>query len=364
MKIRKVLAIVLALVLALSCFAGCGASEAPAAPAEEPKAEAPAVEAPAADVKEEAPAEDYGTIPANISIGSSPAGQAAYTMCAGIADVVNKAGLGTTVTAEETGGFPVNVQLMMNGDIEFGFINNFMMEQVYSASGAYSQYEAEQVYSVLTLGPAEMHIIVPVDSDIESIYDFHGKRIGVGQPGGVVLDVTTMFLDAIGYKEDDFERLDINLANQCEYMQDGQLDAIMWIGNYPLAAVTSLTTTKDVRFLSIDDEAIAKMQEKCSVIEKCIIPAGTYKGVDADVSSFCMRNMLVAHKDVSNEAVYQMVKAIMENVDALGAVHAAMANISKDTVTKGMTAGTPLHPGALRYYREIGVEGVDALAAE
>lgn len=362
MKIRKVLALILALILVLSCFAGCGAAE---APAEEPKApEAPVADAPVADEKAEEPVEDYGTIPANISIGSSPAGQAAYTMCAGIADVVNKAGLGTTVTAEETGGFPVNVQLMMNGDIEFGFINNFMMQQVYSATGAYSQYEAEQVYSVLTLGPAEMHIIVPVDSDIESIYDFHGKRIGVGQPGGVVLDVTTMFLDAIGYKEDDFERLDINLANQCEYMQDGQLDAIMWIGNYPLAAVTSLTTTKDVRFLDIDDEAVAKMQEKCSVIEKCIIPAGTYKGVDKDINSFCMRNMLVAHKDVSNEAVYQMTKAIMENVEVLGAVHAAMGKISKDTVTLGMTADTPLHPGALRYYREIGVEGVDALAAE
>lgn len=353
---KKIFSIVLASAMLLSCLAGCGEKTDPTPAASSAGSTAPSASAPAA--------EDYGTIPANISIGCSPAGQAAYTMGAGIADVINKANIGTTVTAEETNGFPVNVQLMMSEEVEFGMINNFMMEQVYAASGSYSNYEPGKVLSVLTLGPAEMHIIVPANSDIQTIYDFAGKRIGVGQPGGVVLDVTTMFLDAIGYKESDFERLEINLQNQCDYLQDGQLDAIMWIGNYPLAAVTGLTTTQDVRFLDIDDDAVAKMQAKCSVIEPTTIPAGTYAGQDADVKSFCMRNMLTVRADVSNEAVYQITKLIMENVDSLGAVHAALGNIAPDTVTLGMSEGTPLHPGALRYYEEIGVQGLDKLTAK
>ena len=73
---------------------------------------------------------DYGTIPARMSIGTSPSGQAAYQMGAAIADVVNKANIGTTITTEETGGFPVNVQLLMNDEVEFGIINNMMEEQV------------------------------------------------------------------------------------------------------------------------------------------------------------------------------------------------------------------------------------------
>lgn len=305
--------------------------------------------------------EDYGTIPANLSIGASPSGQAAYTMCAGIADVINKADIGTMVTVEETNGYPVNVQLMMNQEIEFGFVNNMMQEQVYTASGPYEDFEPEQILSVMSLGATEMQVIVPADSDIESIYDFAGKRVGVGQPGGIVLDVTTMFLDALGYSEGDFERLDINLQNQCDYMQDGQLDVVLWIGNAPLAAVSGLAATRDIRLLEIDDEAIAKMQEKCSAVEKCTIAAGAYPGCDTQVNTFCLRNMLAVRADVSDETVYQFTKLIMENVDALEAVHVSMGAISPDTVTLGLTEKTPLHPGALRYYEEIGVTGLEKL---
>lgn len=357
---KKILSIMLTAVLLSGLLTGCAK--------EEPKTEEPAAEAPAdegAEKEEAAAAEgapaDYGTIPANISIGASPSGQAAYTMCAGIADVINKAGIGTTVTVEETNGYPVNVQLMMNEEIEFGFVNNMMQEQVYAASGPYADFEPGQVLSVMSLGATEMHVIVAADSDIQSIYDFAGKRVGVGQPGGIVLDVTTMFLDALGYGEDDFERLDINLQNQCDYLQDGQLDVILWIGNAPLAAVSGLVATKDIRLLEIDEEAIARMQEKCSAVESCVIPAGAYAGQEEEVKSFCLRNMLAVRADVSDETVYQFTKLIMENVEALSAVHASMANISPETVVLGLNENTPLHPGALRYYEEIGVEGLENL---
>jgi hypothetical protein len=213
----------------------------------------------------------------------------------------------------------------------------------------------------MSLGATEMHVIVPADSDIESIYDFAGKRVGVGQPGGIVLDVTTMFLDALGYDDDDFERLDINLQNQCDYLQDGQLDVVLWIGNAPLAAVSGLVATKDIKLLEIDDEAIAKMKEKCSAVEACTIPAGSYAGQDEEVPTFCLRNMLVARADVSDETVYQFCKLIMENVDTLAEVHSSMADISPETVVLGLNENTPLHPGALRYYEEIGVQGLENL---
>lgn len=304
--------------------------------------------------------QDYGTIPARMSIGTSPTGQAAYQMGAAISDVVNKAGIGTTLTTEETGGFPVNVQLLMNDEIEFGIINNMMEEQVYAATGAYSQYQAHKVLSVLNLGPAEMHIIVPANSDIQSVYDFKGHRVGVGQPGGIVLDVSNMFLEALGYKEGDFQRFEIKLANQCDYLADGQLDVVMWIGTAALPAVSQLIATKDVRFIEIDDAAIAAMQKACSVIEKTVIKANTYAGQTKDIQTFCTRQILVASKDVSNEAVYQVTKLILENVDALKAIYPALGIISKDTALLGFNENTPLHPGAARYYKEIGLN-VDSI---
>ncbi len=335
---KKIIVLLLALSLTFTLFAA-GAPEAAAA------------------------GEGYGTIPARMSIGTSPSGQAAYQMGAAIADVVNKAGIGTTITTEETGGFPVNVQLLMNDEIEFGIINNMMEEQVYAATGAYSQYEAGKSLSVINLGPAQMHIIVPANSDIKTVYDFKGHKVGVGQPGGIVLDVSNMFLEALGYKDGDFERFEIKLANQCDYLADGQLDVVMWIGNAALPAVSQLIATKDVRFIEIDDAAIEAMQKACSVIEKTVIPANSYAKQDKDIQTFCTRQVLVASRDVSNEAVYQVTKLIMENVETLKGIYPALGQISKETALLGFNQNTPLHPGAARYYKEIGLN-VDNLVAK
>ncbi|SMP60898.1 hypothetical protein SAMN06298221_11275 [Sphaerochaeta associata] len=338
---RKIFSMVCITLFSLSCLFAAGTTEA----------------------KPAAAASSYGKVPAYLSIGTSPSGQAAYTMGAGIASVVNKANLGTTMSVEETGGFPVNVQLLMNEEIEFGIINNMMAEQVYSATGPYTKYEKGKVLSMMNMGAAEMHIIVPANSAIKTVYDFKGYRVGVGQPGGIVLDVTTMFLDALGYKADDFKRFDINLANQCSYMQDGQLDVVMWIGGAPLAAVSELIASKDVRFIEIDDEAIKKMQQKSSVIEKTTIAANAYPGQTKAVQTFCTRQVLVARDTVSNEAVYQVTKQMMENVKDLAAIHISMGSISPQTATLGLNASTPLHPGAARYYAEIGMD-VAAITAK
>lgn len=349
---KKVLSAILASTLLFSCLAGCGDGS-------KSNTSTSNLGKDSAGSNSTSQQEDYGTIPTHISIGTNPAGQAAYTMGAGIADVINKANIGTTVTAEESNGYPVNVQLMMNKEIEFGFVNNLMAAQAYTATESYSEYEPGQILSVMTLAPTEMHILVPAGSDVKTIYDFAGKRVGVGQPGGIALEVANMFLDAIGYKSGDFERLEINLQNQCDYMQDGQLDVLIWIGSAPLAAITGLCATKDVVFLEIDDAAIAKVQAVCPVAEKCTIAANSYNGQTEDVSTLCLRNMIVARADLSNETVYQFTKLIMENVDTLGTVHAAMGAIAPSNVTNGMSSDTPLHPGALRYYQEIGMTGLE-----
>lgn len=353
---KKILSVLLA-ILMLFALAACGNStaqtptEAPAASSKPVEAE-PAAEAPA--VVEEV--EDYGTIPATISFGTNPSGQAAYTMGAGIADLINKANIGTTATSEETNGFPVNVNLLMSGEIEFAFVNNMIAEQAYAATGSYSEIEPEQVLTLLTLSPTEMHVIVPAGSDVKSVYDFAGKRVGLGQPGGIALEVANIMVDACGYKEGDFERVEVNLATQCDYLKDGQIDVLVWIGSAPLAAVTGLVAEKEVEFLDVPDEVIEKMQETCAAIEKQTIPAGKYSGQENDISTFGLRMTIVTRKDVSNECVYQITKLIMENTDTLGQVHAALGNISPETCTLGLTSATPLHPGAARYYTEIGMD--------
>ena len=348
---KKTLSLILAALLTLSLLAGCSPKEAqqtPAAPSEPTQGGTPS-----------GGGEDYGTLPDYISIGANPSGQTAYTWAAGIADVINKAGLGMTATAEETSGYPVNVQLMYNGEIEFGFVNNMMLEQAYNATDSYSDYDPGQILGIMTMSPTEMHVLTLAGSGVESVRGFAGKRVGIGQPGGISREVAIMMLEAAGYGEGDFERIEVNLATQVEYLQDGQLDVLIWFGSAALPAITELCATKDVVFLDIDEDVIDNLRQAHPTMERCTIADGTYTDQTGDIQTFCLRNTLAVSANVSNECVYQVTKLIMENVEALSAVHGALGNISPDTVLTGLTADTPLHPGALRYYQEIGVAVLD-----
>ncbi|GEM_PF-195975 len=305
------------------------------------------------------PAENYGELAKVISIGGNPIGQTAYTWAAAISDIVNKK-VGVNATAEETKGYPENARLIVEGEIEFGFVNNMMLEQVYNATDSYTDMEPHKVLGVMSISPTEMHIFKMKGSDVDSVKDFKGKRIGLGQPGGISLEIAQKLLEALGYAEGDFKGFQVNLAEQCSMLQDGQLDVAIWIGSATLPAITELATSKDIEFLPIPDDVLDTLTAKYPSFSKCAIPAGSYRGQDEDVQTFCAENVLAAGADVTNETVYQVTKTIMENLDGLAQVHPSFGKVTKDTVLTGLT--TPLHPGALRYYQEINVPGIEKFA--
>lgn len=352
---KKKLSILLAIAMMLSMLTACGGDS---------KTETPSTDAPSTSTPAESSGEDYGEVLSQVSIGSTASGNAGYSQAAAFAEVVNKANVGMQVTAEETKGFVANIKHLVAEEVEFGQINNLQLSQVYSATGSYSELEPGQIMGVLSMAPAEMHIITTKNSTVTGLQDLHGKRVGVGSAGGVNQVLLNIYLEALGYKDGDFEKLELDAAQQAEYMADGQLDVILWVGCAPLSAITSLCATTDVKFLDVDDATFDILKEALPLTERAVIPAGTYEGQDADVNSICLYNMLVCRSDIPNETVYQFVKACMSNVEALGSIHASLSKLSLDTCTKGMTAETPLHPGALRYYKEIGVPGVEALEAK
>ena len=236
---KKLLSVTLSLIMLLGLLAGCGNQ--------------------AANDPSNDQASEYGEVAEFISIGANPSGQTAYTWAAGIADLINKANIGATATAEETNGYPVNANMLASGELEFGFVNNWILAQAYAATDSYSDIQAGKVTGVISLAPTEMHVLTLPGSGVNSLADLAGKRVGVGQPGGISLEITTMMLECAGYQEGDFERLEINLANQCEYLRDGQLDVVIWIGSAALPAITELCATKDVVFLDVDDAIIEKI---------------------------------------------------------------------------------------------------------
>ena len=294
-----------------------------------------------------------------LSIGSCPVGCTAYTWSAGIADVINKNVEGVEVTAEETKGYVANIKLLQDGELEASMATSLSSYEAYAATGPYEGTEPGKILSWMSIAPVGMHIITLEGSGIETIDDLKGKRVGMGQPGGVsMLDANVLMGMVAG---EDFEDFRVRLGDMVDMLSDGNLDAALWNGSFPLPPVIKLSAQRDVKLIPVSDEFFAELSAKYPPYFRLTIPGGTYEDVAQDTPSYGLANGLVISAEVPEERVYLMTKAIFENLDALAGVHPAFGKVSKETVLNGF--GAPLHPGALRYYREIGVPGIEDFVA-
>jgi len=290
-----------------------------------------------------------------LSIGSCPVGCTAYTWSAGIADVINRNLDGIEATAEETRGYVANISLMQNGELEASMATSLSSYEAWAATGPYEGSEPGQILSWMSIAPVGMHIITLEGSGVESVEDLAGRRIGMGQPGGVsMLDADALMGMVAG---EDFEPFRVRLGDMVDMLSDGNIDAALWNGSFPLPPVIRLVAQRDVRLIPISDETFTELSAQYPPYFRLTIPGGTYEDVAEDTVTYGLANGLVISADVSEERVYEMTRAIFENLDSLSGVHPAFGNVSADTVLNGF--GAPLHPGALRYYREIGVPGIE-----
>lgn len=294
-----------------------------------------------------------------LSIGSCPVGCTAYTWSAGIADVINRNVEGIEATAEETKGYVANILLLQDGELEASMATSLSSYQAYAATGPYAGSEPGKILSWMSIAPVAMHIITLEGSGIESPADLVGKRIGMGQPGGVsMLDADAMMGLLAG---DDFEPFRVRLGDMVNMLSDGNIDAALWNGSFPLPPVIQLAAQRDLKLIPVDDETFATISAEYPPYFRLSIPGGTYEDVAVDTPTYGLANGLVISADVPEERVYEMTKAIMESLDELAGVHPAFGRVSKETVLNGF--GAPLHPGALRYYREVGVPGIEEFVA-
>ncbi len=293
-----------------------------------------------------------------ISIGSCPVGCTAYTWSAGIADIVNKNVKDVQMTAEETKGYVANVKLLGSGDLEAAMATTLSSYGAWKAEGIYSGSKPGQILSWLSIAPVAMHVITLEGGPVKTLADLKGKRVGMGQPGGVsMLDADALMTQLGLTPGKDFKDFRVRLGNMANMLADGNLDAALWNGSFPLPPVIKLTSKHKVKLLPIPDAFYADLRKKYPPYFRLSIPANTYKGVGASTPSYGLGNAMVISAKVPEEIVYQMTKAIMTNLNKLKGVHPALGRVNKGTVLNGF--GAPLHPGALRYYREAGVPGIE-----
>ncbi|WOI56229.1 TAXI family TRAP transporter solute-binding subunit [Palleronia sp. LCG004] len=294
-----------------------------------------------------------------LSIATGGTGGVYYPMGGGLAELINRHVEGASATAEVTGASVENMGLIATGDADLAIALADTVEQGYTGTGRFEGQELPMVRAIASLYANMVQIVTPAGSDIESLSDLAGKRVSVGAPGsGTEVNAMTL-LEANGMSFDDFDAQRLNFNETADAIANGDIDAGFWSVGAPTSSILNLATTNDIRMIPLSEDEVAAAQEADPTFTSLTLPADMYDGVDQDVSTIGVPNVLVTSSEMDEEMAYQITKAMFDNISELRAVHPAA---EETTVEFTMSATpVPLHPGAIRYFEETGADIPDEL---
>ncbi len=289
-----------------------------------------------------------------LSIGTGGTGGVYYPMGGGMAAILSKYVPGWEATAEVTGASVANLQLIGQGKQDFGFT---MADAAWDAVSGLAKFKDKKVEArtLMVLYPNKMHVVTTEASGIKSVTDLKGKRISTGEPNSGTEVMALRLLEAAGIDKD-VQRERLSVAEGVNAIKDRKIDALIWVGGLPTAAITDLATTPGTTVKLLDHAQYADAMNKKwgPLYVKGTTPANTYKGQTTDVSNLDVWNLLVADRKMSDQMAYTIVKTLMEKKDELVAVHREAKNITLEAQASG--SPIPFHPGARKYFEERGVK--------
>jgi len=292
-----------------------------------------------------------------ISIGTGGVTGVYYPTGGAICRLVNKSRKehGIRCSAESTGGSVYNINTVRAGELEFGVAQSDMQYHSYNGTSKFEdQGPFENLRAVFSVHAEPFTVLAKGGSGITDFTELKGKRVNVGNPGSGQRVTTEVVMDAYGMAMSDLAlAAELKGAEMAQAMCDDKIDVMVYAIGHPAAAITEVTNTCDVDFVDLTGPVIDKLVEENPFYSVATVPAGMYKGQDADLTTFGVGATFVSSSDVSDEVVYTVVKAVFDNFEDFKKLHPAFANLEEEKmITDGLSA--PLHDGAVKYYKERG----------
>ncbi|HYD95847.1 MAG TPA: TAXI family TRAP transporter solute-binding subunit [Noviherbaspirillum sp.] len=276
-----------------------------------------------------------------------------YPMGVALSQIYGKAIPNVKTSVQATKASAENLNLLQAGRGEIGFTLGDALSDAWKGDEeAGFKVPLKKLRGIAGIYPNYIQIVASADSGIRTLADLKGKRISVGAPkSGTELNARAIF-KAAGLTYKDFAKVEyLPFGESVELMKNRQLDVTLQSAGLGVASLRDLATALKIVVVPIPPEVVQKVGDPA--YQSGTVPANTYEGQTAGVPTAFVQNFLVTHEGVPADTVYTMTKSMFENLDQLLAAHAAAKSIRKETAAAGMPI--PLHPGAEKYYREIGV---------
>ncbi|MBR9891983.1 TAXI family TRAP transporter solute-binding subunit [bacterium] len=298
-------------------------------------------------------AQDREGWPNSITIGTGSQGGTYFGYGSGFGAMISEA-LDINAGAEITGGPVQNVTLVETGEHQLGFVTLGPADEARKGeSPLMPGVPHEKVRALFPMYQTPLQAAVLASSDIEGFGDLSGKRVGVGPAGGTSATYWTRFFEnAEGF--DGVKTSNAGGSDTAGQLKDGLIDAFVYAAGLPTGAYAQLAVENDVRFLSMDDDTLAKMMDIVPAMAPFTIPAGTYEDQPENLQTVSLWNFAITNEAMPESLAYEITKLAMENHDRMVTNHAAAKETLPENVLKNQVI--PFHPGAVKWFEENGFE--------
>ena len=259
-----------------------------------------------------------------------------------------------SLSVESSGASVANAKLIGSKDADLAILQNDIAYYAYNGEIMFQGEKVDNMVGLFMLHPEPIQMVVAADSGIETPADLKGKRVAVGPLGSGTEANTSQIVEIYGLNPDfsDFGQVErISAGEAADFLKDGRIDAAFFTTGIGAAAIADLALVKDVKLISVDDEHAAKLAEKYPFYSTVTVPGDVYRGVD-ELQTVTVLAMGVARSELPEDAMYEFVKAIYENIETIHGAHAMGRTVTLESALVGMPI--ELHPGAEKYFKEVG----------
>jgi len=259
---------------------------------------------------------------------------------------------GLVAIAVSTNASVANMNAIQAGQLDAGLAGAQSVTQGYLGEGKFVGNKKDKVRMIANLYPEDMHLVLPKGVSLGSLKDLNGKKVGVAAAGSGTQVSVKMILKHYGIKADEQE---LNLGQSVQRLADGQVDAFFYAGGWPFAALIQLGSTKGFELYKFSADEIKAINGIIPYYIPSKIPAGAYENISYDVPTVAVSGQLVTSVDQPTDLVYQITKALWNKNTRklLDKGHAKGKQITLESALAGVLI--PLHPGAEKFYKEVGM---------
>ena len=293
-----------------------------------------------------------------ISIGTGGVTGVYYPTGGAICRLVNKNRKehGIRCSVESTGGSIYNINTVRAGELEFGVVQSDWQYHAYNGTSKFKDKGAfKDLRAVFSVHPEPVTVLARRDSGIKTLTDAKGKRLNIGNPVSGTRGTWEVLEAALGWKRSDLKLAsELKSAEMSQGLCDNKIDAYFWLVGHPSASTKEAVASCNALIVDVSGPAIDKLIADKPYYRKAVIPGGMYTGNDKPINTYGVGATFITSAKVSDAAVYQLVKAVFSNLDDFKKLHPAFKHLKAEEMIKdGLSA--PLHPGAIKAYKELGL---------